>query len=42
MGNKVGLLDADVYGPNVPLMVGSNEPPSVAGENRIIPPNVMA
>jgi ATP-binding protein involved in chromosome partitioning len=38
MGNKVGLLDADVYGPNVPLMLGSSEPPSVAGENRIIPP----
>jgi ATP-binding protein involved in chromosome partitioning len=38
MGHKVGLLDADVYGPNVPLMLGCNEPPSVAGENRIIPP----
>ena len=22
MGHKVGLLDADVYGPNVPLMLG--------------------
>jgi len=38
MGNKVGLLDADVYGPNVPLMLGSSEPPSVIGENRILPP----
>ncbi|HUI83492.1 MAG TPA: Mrp/NBP35 family ATP-binding protein [Candidatus Binatia bacterium] len=38
MGHKVGLLDADVYGPNVPLMLGSSEPPSVAGENRIVPP----
>ena len=38
MGNKVGLLDADVYGPNVPLMLGSSEPPSVVGENRIMPP----
>jgi ATP-binding protein involved in chromosome partitioning len=38
MGNKVGLLDADVYGPNVPLMLGSSEPPAVAGENRILPP----
>ena len=38
MGHKVGLLDADVYGPNVPLMLGSSEPPSVMGENRIIPP----
>ena len=38
MGNKVGLLDADVYGPNVPLMLGSSEAPSVIGENRILPP----
>jgi len=38
MGNKVGLLDADVYGPNVPLMLGSSETPSVVGENRILPP----
>src|SRR5579864_7490997 len=38
MGNKVGLLDADVYGPNVPLMLGSSEPPSVIGDNRILPP----
>jgi len=38
MGNKVGLLDADVYGPNVPLMLGSSEPPSVVGDNRILPP----
>jgi ATP-binding protein involved in chromosome partitioning len=38
LGNKVGLLDADVYGPNVPLMLGSSEAPSVVGENRILPP----
>src|SRR5882762_5146057 len=25
MGHKVGLLDGDVYGPNVPLMLGTNE-----------------
>ena len=37
-GNKVGLLDADVYGPNVPLMLGSSEAPSVVGDNRILPP----
>ena len=27
MGRKVGLLDADVYGPNVPLMMGTREQP---------------
>jgi ATP-binding protein involved in chromosome partitioning len=36
-GNKVGLLDADVYGPNVPLMLGAAEQPRVLGENRIEP-----
>src|SRR5712692_7673145 len=32
LGRKVGLLDADVYGPNVPLMMGANEPPRAIGE----------
>lgn len=36
-GHKVGLLDADIYGPNVPLMLGSNEQPKMAEENRIGP-----
>lgn len=36
LGHKVGLLDADVYGPNVPLMMGVNQTPSARGE-RIIP-----
>lgn len=38
MGYKVGLLDADIYGPNVPLMLGTQEAPQVIGENRILPP----
>src|SRR5579862_7178902 len=37
LGYKVGLLDADVYGPNVPLMMGVNEQPKVLGDNRIEP-----
>jgi ATP-binding protein involved in chromosome partitioning len=37
MGHKVGLLDADVYGPNVPLMLGVNSQPRMIGENRIEP-----
>jgi ATP-binding protein involved in chromosome partitioning len=32
LGRKVGLLDADVYGPNVPLMMGTNTTPSAIGE----------
>ena len=31
-GAKVGLLDADVYGPNVPLMMGTRENPHSIGE----------
>lgn len=37
LGHKVGLLDADVYGPNVPLMLGTNSSPKVVGDNRIEP-----
>jgi ATP-binding protein involved in chromosome partitioning len=33
----VGLLDADLYGPNVPLMMGSSESPRMDGNERIIP-----
>ena len=39
MGHKVGLLDGDVYGPNVPLMLGTNEQPKVIGENQFAPIN---
>ena len=37
LGNKVGLLDADVYGPNVPIMLGSTTEPMAVGQQRIIP-----
>ena len=26
-GTKVGLLDADIYGPNIPMMMGVSKPP---------------
>ena len=32
LGHKVGLMDADVYGPNVPLMMGINKTPMAYGE----------
>src|SRR3954453_3515334 len=32
LGHRTGLLDADVYGPNVPLMMGIREAPRAAGE----------
>ena len=40
LGHKVGLLDADVYGPNVPLMLGISGQPKIGGDNRITPLDV--
>jgi ATP-binding protein involved in chromosome partitioning len=37
MGAKVGLLDGDVYGPNVPLMFGTTEQPKAIDDKTIIP-----
>ena len=37
MGAKVGLLDADVYGPNVPVMLGTSEQPRALDERTIVP-----
>jgi ATP-binding protein involved in chromosome partitioning len=38
-GARVGLVDADIYGPNIPLMMGFHEKPELRGndENKIIP-----
>jgi len=37
LGFRVGLIDADVYGPNVPLMLGTNRQPRLLEGNRIEP-----
>jgi ATP-binding protein involved in chromosome partitioning len=37
LGSQVGLLDADVYGPNVPIMLGTTEEPQATMDRRIIP-----
>src|SRR5881392_3771719 len=37
LGHRVGLLDADVYGPNVPIMLGATEQPEATPDKRIIP-----
>jgi len=37
LGASVGLLDADVYGPNVPIMLGTDEQPQALSERQILP-----
>jgi ATP-binding protein involved in chromosome partitioning len=41
LGHKVGLMDADVYGPNVPLMLGTRAEPRVSEDRRIFPVEAM-
>ncbi len=36
-GFKVGLMDADVYGPNVPVMMGISGTPAITEDKKIIP-----
>ncbi|WP_101298159.1 Mrp/NBP35 family ATP-binding protein [Halegenticoccus soli] len=38
LGARVGLFDADVYGPNVPRMVAADERPQATAERKIVPP----
>jgi ATP-binding protein involved in chromosome partitioning len=40
-GARVGLLDGDVYGPNIPQMLGCARSPEVDGEKRIVPPEAQ-
>ncbi len=37
LGKRVGLMDADVYGPSIPLMLGIDERPESTQDKRIIP-----
>lgn len=36
-GLRVGLLDADIYGPSVPLLLGLSQPPSFGADKLMVP-----
>ncbi|MGC9942095.1 MAG: Mrp/NBP35 family ATP-binding protein [Verrucomicrobiota bacterium] len=38
MGARVGLLDCDIYGPSIPLMMGVHERPTVNAAEQLVPP----
>ena len=37
LGQKVGLLDADVYGPSIPRMMGASGKPEVSQNKKLVP-----
>jgi ATP-binding protein involved in chromosome partitioning len=39
LGVKVGLLDCDIYGPSIPLMMGVHERPTISAEEKMVPPS---
>src|SRR5882724_11852213 len=38
LGAQVGLLDCDIYGPSIPLMMGINEKPTISPEEKLVSP----
>ncbi len=39
LGLRVGLLDCDIYGPSIPLMMGVHEKPTITAEEKMVPPS---
>src|SRR6266498_4118344 len=38
LGAQVGLLDCDIYGPSIPLMMGIHVKPTISPEEKLVPP----
>lgn len=38
LGAKVGLLDCDIYGPSIPLMMGQRDRPQITEDEKLVPP----
>ena len=38
LGAQVGLLDCDIYGPSIPLMMGVKQKPTLSDDEKMIPP----
>lgn len=38
LGLRVGLLDCDIYGPSIPLMMGTHDKPTLSEADKMVPP----
>jgi ATP-binding protein involved in chromosome partitioning len=38
LGARVGLLDCDIYGPSIPLMMGIHQKPTISEQQKMVPP----
>jgi ATP-binding protein involved in chromosome partitioning len=39
LGAEVGLLDCDIYGPSIPLMMGIHDKPTLSEAQKLVPPS---
>ncbi|HWN97171.1 MAG TPA: Mrp/NBP35 family ATP-binding protein [Methylomirabilota bacterium] len=38
LGERIGLLDCDIYGPSIPLMMGIKQRPTISADEKLVPP----